>query len=82
MNAHTIHVNPPTPTCTLIAFKLYIYSEKFTIEEGEYKINVVFDDQHVPGSPFTALISDEFDASKVMMRTVGTHGKSGMMRST
>lgn len=34
-------------------------------ESGDYKINVTFADQHIPGSPFTAVISDEFDASKV-----------------
>ena len=44
--------------------------EYLPVEEGEYKINVLFDQQHVPGSPFTALICDEFDASKV-----GTTGK-------
>jgi len=35
---------------------------------GDYKINVMFADQHIPGSPFTAVITDEFDQSKVCFR--------------
>ena len=34
-------------------------------EGGDYKINVTFADQHIPGSPFTAVFADDFDASKV-----------------
>ncbi|XP_066922248.1 filamin-A-like isoform X11 [Clytia hemisphaerica] len=34
-------------------------------DSGDYKINVTFADQHIPGSPFTAVISDEFDVTKV-----------------
>ena len=34
-------------------------------ESGDYKINVTFADQHIPGSPFTAVIADEFDVTKV-----------------
>ena len=39
--------------------------EYMPTESGDYKINVTFADQHIPESPFTAVISDEFDASKV-----------------
>ncbi len=34
-------------------------------EDGEYYINVRFADEHVPGSPFKAIVSSDFDASKV-----------------
>lgn len=34
-------------------------------EAGEYTINVLFAEQHVPGSPFTANIRPAYDASKV-----------------
>ena len=34
-------------------------------EAGDYTINVLFADQHVPGSPFTAIIRPAYDASKV-----------------
>lgn len=39
--------------------------EYLPVEDGDYKINVLFADEHIPGSPFTAVISGDFDASKV-----------------
>jgi filamin len=52
--------------------------EYLPVEEGDYKINVLFDQHHVPGSPFTALISDEFDAGKVVIDGPGLKpGKTG-----
>ena len=39
--------------------------EYLPVEDGEYTINVLFADQHVPGSPFKAIVSSDFDASKV-----------------
>ncbi|MEQ2201680.1 hypothetical protein XENOCAPTIV_016326 [Xenoophorus captivus] len=35
-------------------------------EPGEYAINILFADQHVPGSPFKAVVQSVFDPSKVM----------------
>uniref|UniRef100_T2MH46 Filamin-A n=1 Tax=Hydra vulgaris TaxID=6087 RepID=T2MH46_HYDVU len=40
--------------------------EYIPVEDGDYKIDVLFADQHIPGSPFNAVVSDEFDASKVI----------------
>lgn len=34
-------------------------------EPGEYAINILFADQHIPGSPFKALVQSVFDPSKV-----------------
>ncbi|KAM8884183.1 filamin-C isoform 2-T2 [Synchiropus picturatus] len=34
-------------------------------EPGEYAINILFADQHIPGSPFKAMVQSEFDSSKV-----------------
>ncbi|XP_072310047.1 filamin-C isoform X2 [Eucyclogobius newberryi] len=34
-------------------------------EPGEYSINILFADQHIPGSPFKATVLPEFDPSKV-----------------
>ncbi|XP_053718005.1 filamin-C isoform X3 [Synchiropus splendidus] len=34
-------------------------------EPGEYAINILFADQHIPGSPFKAMVQSEFDPSKV-----------------
>lgn len=34
-------------------------------EPGEYAINILFADQHVPGSPFKAAVRSGFDPSKV-----------------
>ena len=39
--------------------------EYLPVEDGEYTINVLFADVHVPGSPFKAIVSSDFDASKV-----------------
>lgn len=39
--------------------------EYLPVEDGEYTINVLFAEQHVPGSPFKAIVSSDFDASKV-----------------
>ena len=41
--------------------------EYFPEEDGEYTINILFADQHIPGSPFKAVISSDFDASKVIV---------------
>nr|XP_054595919.1 filamin-C isoform X3 [Nothobranchius furzeri] len=35
-------------------------------EPGEYTINILFADQHIPGSPFKAVVQPLFDPSKVM----------------
>ena len=34
-------------------------------EAGEYQINILFADQHIPGSPFTAFVKPSFDPTKV-----------------
>ncbi|KAM7367447.1 hypothetical protein PAMP_015347 [Pampus punctatissimus] len=34
-------------------------------EAGEYAINILFADQHIPGSPFKAAVQSAFDPSKV-----------------
>ncbi|XP_070785141.1 filamin-C isoform X5 [Enoplosus armatus] len=34
-------------------------------EPGEYAINILFADQHIPGSPFKAVVQSAFDPSKV-----------------
>nr|XP_046235144.1 filamin-C isoform X7 [Scatophagus argus] len=34
-------------------------------EAGEYAINILFADQHIPGSPFKAVVQSVFDPSKV-----------------
>ncbi|CAI5636681.1 unnamed protein product [Oreochromis niloticus] len=34
-------------------------------EPGEYAINILFADQHIPGSPFKAVVQSVFDPSKV-----------------
>uniref|UniRef100_A0A3P8URD4 Filamin C n=1 Tax=Cynoglossus semilaevis TaxID=244447 RepID=A0A3P8URD4_CYNSE len=34
-------------------------------EPGEYTINILFADQHIPGSPFKAVVQSMFDPSKV-----------------
>ncbi|KAE8281128.1 Filamin-C [Larimichthys crocea] len=34
-------------------------------EPGEYAINILFADQHIPGSPFKAMVQSVFDPSKV-----------------
>ncbi|XP_028307385.1 filamin-C [Gouania willdenowi] len=34
-------------------------------EPGEYTINILFADQHIPGSPFKSLVHAVFDSSKV-----------------
>ncbi|XP_074481231.1 filamin-C-like isoform X9 [Sebastes fasciatus] len=34
-------------------------------EPGEYAINILFADQHIPGSPFKAAVQSAFDPSKV-----------------
>ena len=41
--------------------------EYFPIDEGEYSINILFADQHIPGSPFKPIISSDSDATKVIM---------------
>nr|XP_026692753.1 filamin-B isoform X40 [Ciona intestinalis] len=47
-------------------------------EAGDYKINVLFADKHIPGSPFNAKIEPAFDASKVDLSGPGLEsGKIG-----
>uniref|UniRef100_H2ZJ12 Uncharacterized protein n=1 Tax=Ciona savignyi TaxID=51511 RepID=H2ZJ12_CIOSA len=47
-------------------------------EAGDYKINVLFADEHIPGSPFNAKIEPAFDASKVDLNGPGLEsGKVG-----
>ncbi|XP_076819806.1 filamin-A-like isoform X4 [Clavelina lepadiformis] len=47
-------------------------------EPGDYKINVLFADEHVPGSPFTAKVEPAFDADKVKLSGPGLEsGKVG-----
>ncbi|XP_078492931.1 filamin-C [Ciona intestinalis] len=47
-------------------------------EAGDYKINVLFADKHIPGSPFNAKIEPAFDASKVDLSGPGLEsGKVG-----
>ncbi|XP_012277113.1 filamin-A isoform X2 [Orussus abietinus] len=36
-------------------------------EAGDYGINITFNDQHIPGSPFQAIILPEADLSKIKM---------------
>ncbi|XP_027007250.2 filamin-A isoform X7 [Tachysurus fulvidraco] len=40
-------------------------------EPGEYAINILFADQHVPGSPFKAMVQSVFDPSKVTVSGPG-----------
>ena len=40
--------------------------EYLPVDDGDYIINVTFADVHVPGSPFKAIVSSDFDASKVI----------------
>lgn len=40
-------------------------------DPGDYVINILFADQHIPGSPFKARISYPFDASKVKVEGPG-----------
>ncbi|XP_032822250.2 filamin-C isoform X1 [Petromyzon marinus] len=45
---------------------------------GEYTINILFADTHVPGSPFRAQVRPSFDPSKVTVRGPGLErGKAG-----
>ncbi|XP_034019749.1 filamin-C isoform X3 [Thalassophryne amazonica] len=45
-------------------------------ESGEYSINIMFADQHIPGSPFKATVQSVFDPSKVTASGPGLdHGK-------
>ncbi|XP_054622815.1 filamin-C-like isoform X3 [Dunckerocampus dactyliophorus] len=45
-------------------------------ESGEYTINILFADQHIPGSPFKAAVQSEFDPSRVTASGPGLeHGK-------
>ncbi|XP_061474310.1 filamin-B isoform X4 [Rhineura floridana] len=45
---------------------------------GEYLVNILFEDVHIPGSPFRADIEMPFDASKVIATGPGLeHGKVG-----
>ncbi|XP_026779509.2 filamin-C isoform X8 [Pangasianodon hypophthalmus] len=47
-------------------------------EPGEYAINILFADQHVPGSPFKAMVQSVFDPSKVTVSGPGLErGKVG-----
>ena len=47
-------------------------------EPGDYQINILFADQHIPGSPFTAYVKPSFDASKVHASGNGLeHAKVG-----
>ncbi|XP_069485638.1 filamin-C isoform X4 [Ambystoma mexicanum] len=47
-------------------------------EAGEYAINILFADVHIPGSPFKADIKPVFDPSKVTVSGPGLeHGKAG-----
>ena len=40
-------------------------------DPGDYVINILFADEHIPGSPFKARISYPFDASKVKVEGPG-----------
>ncbi|KAI5617955.1 filamin-C isoform X4 [Silurus asotus] len=40
-------------------------------EPGEYAINILFADQHVPGSPFKAMVQSVFDPNKVTVSGPG-----------
>ena len=40
-------------------------------EPGDYQINILFADQHIPGSPFTAYVKPSFDATKVTVSGEG-----------
>lgn len=40
-------------------------------EPGEYAINILFAEQHVPGSPFKAVVQSPFDPSKVTVSGPG-----------
>ncbi|KAM9467521.1 filamin-C isoform 12-T12 [Clarias gariepinus] len=47
-------------------------------EPGEYSINILFAEQHVPGSPFKAMVQSVFDPSKVTVSGPGLErGKVG-----
>ena len=43
--------------------------EYLPVDDGEYIINVTFAEVHVPGSPFKAIVSSDFDVSKVARHT-------------
>lgn len=43
----------------------------FPTEPGEYAINILFADQHIPGSPFKAVVQSLFDPSKVTAQGSG-----------
>lgn len=46
-------------------------------EPGEYAINILFADQHIPGSPFKATVQSVFDPTKVTASGPGLeHGKA------
>nr|XP_039265539.1 filamin-C-like isoform X3 [Styela clava] len=48
------------------------------LEAGDYKINVLFAEEHIPGSPFKAEIEPAFDSSKVRAKGKGLeNGKVG-----
>ncbi|XP_043936269.1 filamin-A isoform X2 [Protopterus annectens] len=47
-------------------------------EAGEYNINILFADTHIPGSPFKAVVQSSFDPSKVECSGPGLeHAKVG-----
>ncbi|XP_061204465.1 filamin-C isoform X1 [Neopsephotus bourkii] len=47
-------------------------------EPGDYTINILFADQHIPGSPFKAVVTPVFDPDKVTASGPGLeHGKAG-----
>lgn len=47
-------------------------------EIGDYGINITFNDQHIPGSPFQAIIVPEVDMNKIKVSGSGIqlHGKT------
>lgn len=50
-------------------------------EMGDYSINITFNDEHIPGSPFQALISPEADLNNIRVSGNGImpHGTHGVV---
>ena len=44
---------------------------KFVCYSGDYDVNILFDGQHIPGSPFKVLASEPVDVSKVKVTGPG-----------
>ena len=52
----------------------------FPTEPGDYVINIVFNDQHIPGSPFQAIIVPDTDLTKIKVSGNGiqAHGQQSL----